>query len=111
MSKPAVTIPRLDPAVKRRGRIPFETRITLLTLGAGFPAVALCIFLLWVNGYSGRVQWTVDLFIVLIWLGFSFHLKQRIVRPLQTLSNILGALGEGDYSIRGRWASIGDALG
>src|SRR5918993_1237560 len=111
MSKPAVTIPRINPAVKRTGRIPFETRITLLTLGAGFPAVALCILLLWVNGYSGRVQWTVDLFIVLIWLGFSFHLKQRIVRPLQTLSNILGALGEGDYSIRGRWASIGDALG
>lgn len=111
MSKPAVTNPRIHPAVKRTGRIPFETRITLLTLGAGFPAVALCIVLLWVNGYSGRVQWTVDLFIVIIWLGFSFHLKQRIVRPLQTLSNILGALGEGDYSIRGRWASIGDALG
>src|SRR5918994_7178833 len=111
MSKPAVTTPRLDPAHKRTGRIPFETRITVLTLGAGFPAVALCILLLWANGYSGRVQWTADLFIVLIWLGFSFHLKQRIVRPLQTLSNILGALGEGDYSIRGRWASIGDALG
>src|SRR5687767_12233711 len=111
MAKPAVTIPRLDPAAKRKGRIPFETRITFLTLFAGFPEVALCIFLLWVNGYSGRVQWTIDLFIVLIWLGFSFHLKQRIVRPLQTLSNILGALGEGDYSIRGRWASIGDALG
>ncbi len=27
------------------------------------------------------------------------------------LSNILGAIGEGDYSIRGRWATIGDALG
>ena len=111
MSKPVLTTPRLDPALRRTSRIPFETRITLLTLGAGFPAVALCILLLWLNGYSGRVQWTVDLFIVLIWLGFSFHLKQRIVRPLQTLSNILGALGEGDYSIRGRWASIGDALG
>ncbi|HEV2883687.1 MAG TPA: ATP-binding protein, partial [Pyrinomonadaceae bacterium] len=35
----------------------------------------------------------------------------RIVRPLQTLSNILAAIREGDYSIRGRWASSGDALG
>jgi hypothetical protein len=31
--------------------------------------------------------------------------------PLQTLSNILAAIREGDYSIRGRRALSGDALG
>src|SRR6185436_17823543 len=46
-----------------------------------------------------------------LWLGVAFNLKQRVVRPLQTLSNILGALREGDYSIRGRRAISGDALG
>jgi nitrogen fixation/metabolism regulation signal transduction histidine kinase len=34
-----------------------------------------------------------------------------VVRPLQTLSNILAAIREGDYSIRGRRATSGDALG
>jgi two-component system nitrogen regulation sensor histidine kinase NtrY len=34
-----------------------------------------------------------------------------VVRPLQTLSNILAAIREGDYSIRGRRAASGDALG
>jgi nitrogen fixation/metabolism regulation signal transduction histidine kinase len=58
-----------------------------------------------------RLQWTVDLLLVLLWLGIAFNLKQRIVRPLQTLSNILAAIREGDYSIRGRRAAIGDALG
>ena len=58
-------------------------------------------------GCSGPV----DLFLVLGWLGVAFNLKQRIVRPLQTLSNILGAIREGDYSIRGRRAIEGDALG
>jgi two-component system, NtrC family, nitrogen regulation sensor histidine kinase NtrY len=89
----------------------FERRITFLSLAAGFPAVALCAFLLWYGEYSGRVQWTVDLFLVIIWLGVAFNLKQRIIRPLQTLSNILAAIREGDYSIRGRRAAIGDALG
>jgi nitrogen fixation/metabolism regulation signal transduction histidine kinase len=89
----------------------FERRITFLTLAAGFPAVALCAFLLWYGDYSGRVQWTVDLFLVIIWLGVAFNLKQRIIRPLQTLSNILAAIREGDYSIRGRRAAVGDALG
>jgi two-component system nitrogen regulation sensor histidine kinase NtrY len=105
------TISSLDPALKRGGRLRFEKRVTFLALAAGFPAVVLSAFLLWYDSYSGRVQWTVDLFLVIIWLGFSFNLKQRIVRPLQTLSNILAAIREGDYSIRGRRASVGDALG
>jgi two-component system nitrogen regulation sensor histidine kinase NtrY len=100
----------LDPALKR-SRINFEQRVTILALAAGLPGVFLCALLLWLNGYSGRVQWTIDLFLVLGWLGVAFTLKQRIVRPLQTLSNILAAIGEGDFSIRGRRATIGDALG
>jgi nitrogen fixation/metabolism regulation signal transduction histidine kinase len=49
--------------------------------------------------------------LVLLWLGIAANLKQRIVRPLQTLSNILAAIREGDFSIRGRRAGTGDALG
>ena len=109
--KPKHTVPNLDPAFKRGGRIPFERRVTILAVAAGLPAVAGCAFLLWYDGYSGRFQWTVDLFLVLTWLGVAFNLKARIVRPLQTLSNILAAIREGDYSIRGRRALTGDALG
>jgi two-component system nitrogen regulation sensor histidine kinase NtrY len=101
----------LDPTLRPGSRLKFERRITFLTLAAGLPAVALSAFLLWYGDYSGRVQWTVNLFLVIIWLGVAFNLKQRIVRPLQTLSNILAAIREGDYSIRGRRAAIGDALG
>lgn len=91
--------------------MPFERRVTILAVAAGLPSVAACAFLLWYDGYSGRLQWTVDLFLVLAWLGVAFNLKARIVRPLQTLSNILAAIREGDYSIRGRRALTGDALG
>src|SRR5258708_2927579 len=101
----------LDPALKRGGRLTFEKRIPLLALAAGFPAVFLVAFLLWYDSYSIRLQWTVDLFLVVLWLGIAFNLKQRVIRPLQTLSNILAAIREGDYSIRGRRAVVGDALG
>lgn len=101
----------LDPSLGHGGRLKFERRVTLLSLAAGFPGVALCAFLLWYGSYSAQVQWTVDLLLVLLWLGISFNLKQRIVRPLQTLSNILAAIREGDFSIRGRRALSGDALG
>src|SRR5262245_32897704 len=109
-SKSPSTFSHLDPGL-RGSRLKFEGRVTVLTLAAGFPGVALCAFLLWLNGYSARVQWTVDLLLVLFWLSISANLKNRIVRPLQTLSNILAAIREGDYSIRGRRAATGDALG
>ena len=73
----------------------------VLALAAGFPGVAITALLLWLDGYSPRVQWTVDLSLVFFWLAISANLKSRVVRPLQTLSNILGAIREGDYSIRG----------
>ena len=105
------TFSSLDPGLRRGGRLGFEQRVTLLAVLAGLPAVALCMFLLWYGDYAARTQWTVDLILVLVWLSVVFNLKQRVVRPLQTLSNILAALHEGDYSIRARRASSDDALG
>ena len=110
-SKQSPPLSSLDPELRQGHRLKFERRITLLALLAGFPAVGLCAFLLWYDGYSAQVQWTIDLLLVLLWLGIAFSLKTRIVRPLQTLSNILAAIREGDYSIRGRRALSGDALG
>src|SRR2546426_7338903 len=111
LPKPSSTFASLAPARRRGGRWKSGRRVAFLALAAGFPAVVLCAFLLWYDDYSARVQWTVDLFLAIAWLSVAFNLKQRIVRPLQTLSNILAAIREGDYSIRGRRAAEGDALG
>ena len=104
------TFSHLDPAL-RGSHLKFEGRVTALSLAAGLPGVALCALLLWLDGYSARVQWTVDLLLIFFWLAISANLKHRVIRPLQTLSNILAAIREGDYSIRGRRAASGDALG
>lgn len=101
----------LDPALRHTSRLTYESRITLLAVLAGLPAVILSIFLLWYGGYAVRTQLTVDLLLIIVWLSIVFNLKERVVRPLQTLSNILAALHEGDYSIRARRATSGDALG
>ena len=105
------TLASVDPALKRGGRLDFEKRIALLALATGLPAVGVCALLLWVGGYSTRVQLTVNFLLIVFWLGIAFHLKARVIRPLQTLSNILAALHEGDYSMRARRATSGDALG
>jgi nitrogen fixation/metabolism regulation signal transduction histidine kinase len=96
---------------RKRRHIPFETRVLLLTLGAGTPAALVGMILLWTGDFELKVQWTLTVFVACFWLGFSFALRERVVRPLQTLSNLLGALLEGDYSIRSRAAPADDALG
>jgi nitrogen fixation/metabolism regulation signal transduction histidine kinase len=82
-----------------------------MALGAGLPGVLISLILLWTGDYTTKVQLTFTLFIAAIWLGYAFSLRERVVRPLQTISNLLAALREGDYSIRARGANTDDALG
>jgi nitrogen fixation/metabolism regulation signal transduction histidine kinase len=89
-----------------------EGRVVLLALLAGLPGSAVALIMLWTPGASNpKVQWTLTVLIVGAWLGFALAVRERVVFPLQTLSNLLGALREGDYSVRGRSPRPDDALG
>src|SRR5262245_12838093 len=92
-------------------RLSHDRRLFVLALIAGLPAVAVSLILLWTGSFTPRVQWTLTALILAFWLGFVSEIRQRIVFSLQTLSNILAALREGDYSIRGRDSGRDDALG
>ncbi|HYG80631.1 MAG TPA: ATP-binding protein [Pyrinomonadaceae bacterium] len=88
-----------------------ERRVLLMALAAGLPAIVLALALLWAGGYSAKVFWTLAVMVLGCWLGFSFAVQGRVIRPLQTLANLLAALREGDYSIRARGHGGRDALG
>lgn len=92
-------------------RIGHETRIALTAIIAGFPAVLVSIILLWAGGYSPKVVWTLTVLILIFWLGFSSSIKTKVTLPLQTISNVLASLREGDFSLRARGAGNADALG
>ncbi len=91
--------------------INYDLRIWLLAFCTGLPGAAVALFLLWSGDFSPKVQWTFTVLILSFWLGCAFALRERVVMPLQTLSNLLAALREGDYSIRGRAAKHDDPLG
>lgn len=92
-------------------RFRFDQRILLLALAAGFPAALVALILLWTGAYTPKVQWTLTVVVVGVWVGCSFSVRHRVVLPLQTLSNLLAALRESDFSIRARGASGDDPLG
>ncbi len=83
----------------------------MLSLLAGGTGSITALLLLWLGDYSGKVQWTLTLVVVLGWVSFALAVRERVVRPLQTISNMLAALREGDFSIRARSARPDDALG
>ena len=95
----------------RPPRLTHDQRILLLAMAAAAPGTAMSMIVLWTGDYTPKVQWTLTVVIVAFCLGFAFALRERVVLPLQTLSNLLAALGEGDFSIRARGARGGDPLG
>ena len=89
----------------------YERRILVRALLAGLIGSATAIILLWTGQHDAKTAWTLTIIIVVAWLGFAFSAQNRITFPLRTLSNMLAALHEGDFSIRSRGAQHHDALG
>src|SRR5579859_4725923 len=92
-------------------RLKHEHRIFWTALLGGLPATGLAVAFLWLGPYNEQLKWTVLVVLVLFWLGFSFAVIGKVRFPLQTISNLLAAIREGDYSIRARGGRREDALG
>jgi two-component system nitrogen regulation sensor histidine kinase NtrY len=88
-----------------------DRRVLMMSLAAGLPGVLVSLALLWAGDYSGRLRWTLMLLVVVLWWGVSYGLRDRVRFPLQTISNLLAALREEDFSIRARGSRRHDPLG
>ena len=75
----------------------------MLALGviAGLPAGLLLVLLTWNQAYSFEVRWTIVALVVSVWIGSATLARQMVARTMLLAANLLGALREGDYSIRG----------
>ncbi len=74
------------------------------------PAVGLLIFVLLSAPYPSGVRIALGVGAVVWWAWGAVRLTRHIDRPLQTVSNLLAALRENDYSIRAKGGDEGDAL-
>ena len=87
-----------------------EESILLLTIIAGLPAGLALLYLTWGQAYTFEVRWTLTTVVLLVWIGAAAVAYQMITRVLYLQANLLGALREGDYSIRGTGAKAGSAV-
>lgn len=92
-------------------RIPHDWVIFTYAMLGGTPAVGIALYLLWHGENPNEARWILSLVVLACWVGFAAALKDRVARPLQTMSNLVFALREGDFSVRARWAVRADPMG
>lgn len=97
--------------MKRTRRLRFQNRILLLALVATGPAWLAASLFLWTWDANEPLRWSLFALITGFAAGGAIAVRRRVVHPLQSLSNLLEALREGDYSLRGRRSDREDAMG
>jgi two-component system, NtrC family, nitrogen regulation sensor histidine kinase NtrY len=107
--------PRVVDSSKRKlresRRASFENRVLRFSVLLVAPGFVISGIFIWIQPW--RLESKLLLLggeaLVCLLIGASLH--EHIVRPLQTLANVVGALREEDYSFRARLAVSDDALG
>jgi len=91
--------------------VSYQRRLPALALVAGLPAVSLAVALLWRVPWPAWARIAAAALIVGTWLALVAVLRHELVRPLQTLANVLAAFRGGDYSLRVKAEDSDRALG
>jgi nitrogen fixation/metabolism regulation signal transduction histidine kinase len=86
--------------VSRQGQS-HETRVGLYALLAGLPALAALFFLLFGEPHAAKLRWTFASLSVAALAGFALAVRERVGHSLRTVSGLLSALREQDFSMRG----------
>jgi two-component system, NtrC family, nitrogen regulation sensor histidine kinase NtrY len=107
--------PRLIGSTTRKRRkpqrAPFERRVTRFSILLVTPGLVVSGILIWLQSWSLQSKLILGGAELLACLLIGAALHDYIVRPLQTLANVVGALRDEDYSFRARLAIPNDALG
>lgn len=89
----------------------YERRVQLTALAAVLPVALCALALVFFGDFSARARWTVLFFVAVGVFIATYVLHEQITYPLRTLSNLITALREEDYSLRARRPNRDDALG
>jgi len=96
---------------RKRTRLLYEHRINLYCFLVALPGLLVSIVLVWMQPWSMESRFALIALELFVWWLLALALQEQTTRPLQTLSNVIGALREEDYSFRARNAVAEDSLG
>jgi two-component system nitrogen regulation sensor histidine kinase NtrY len=106
----ALPIKRL-PLGRSRQRLSFERMLRLWLYLMGVPVFGLVVLEMEQHHVDPSIQWIALPTLAIAWMFLVSLLLEQIIRPLQTLANVVAALREDDYSFRARGGRRNDAMG
>src|SRR5947209_14327229 len=95
---------------QRRRKLKYDSYILLLALVIVLPSTVAAEILLLIGSYSVELKWTITLVLLIGWLVGGSILQGNVIRPLQTLANMVASIREEDFSFRVRGGSRDDSL-
>jgi two-component system nitrogen regulation sensor histidine kinase NtrY len=99
------------PLGRSRQRLSFERWLRLWLYLMGVPAFGLIVLELEQHHVDASIRWIALPSVAIAWIFAVSLLLEQIIRPLQTLANVVAALREDDYSFRARGGRRNDAMG
>src|SRR5271169_6513168 len=96
---------------RKRVRLLYERRISLFALLVALPGMLVGGILIWLQSWTLESKCALLFAELFVWWLLAMALQEQTSRPLQTLSNVISALREEDYSFRARGAAADDVLG
>jgi two-component system nitrogen regulation sensor histidine kinase NtrY len=96
---------------RKRVRLLYERRISLFALLVALPGMLVGGILIWLQSWTLESKCSLLFAELFVWWLLAMALQEQTSRPLQTLSNVISALREEDYSFRARGAAADDVLG
>src|ERR1044071_9573154 len=88
---------RTEPGTDQRHGLHFEHRVLARAALVSLRSFVLAAVLLWRLEFAPLTRWTILIFVAALGVLASISLKNLVLRPLQTLSNMLSAIREEDY--------------
>src|SRR5689334_17422252 len=89
--------PRTVKAHFKASKLLYERRIALFAVLAALPGVVFGTTLIWTHAWPTDVKIALTALEFFLWFVLMLALLDQVVRPLQTLANVVGALREEDY--------------
>ena len=96
---------------RRAGKRTHLQEVRWLAFLCGVPGTLAALLFLYLGDYPPKVYATTLVLVLGSWMVLLLALQQRIIRPLQTASNMLSALREGDFSLQAGYVHPDDPLG
>ena len=96
---------------RRIAKVAFHRRIIRVAILLPLPGILTALALLWSDAYSLHIRVTATTLLLGVTAAAAYLLRERLAYSLRTLTNVIAAMRDGDFSIRPHSTSTSDPLG